>query len=227
MPILRAVPPLLLALFASCPAQADSFEARCTSELQPRFRVTSSSAGYKVDNTVATRVLHNRAAHNSAGDMMLGLTAVTSRIEVTVDGRVLEDQETGRECLAPQIDVDLRYLPLQVYVAREFSPVGCPYRAVLEHEMEHVNLYLQHLPKVENLVRRELEKQLGGAPIYADSGAGLSVLAKQVDTWLWPLIKAEMQRIEVYQKTIDTEEESFRLSGACQGELALNLRARY
>ncbi|WP_256077568.1 hypothetical protein [Massilia sp. YIM B04103] len=225
--ILRRVLPVLLGLAASCAAQAQGFEARCASELQSRFEVTSSSAGYAVDNTVATKVLHNRAVHNSAGDMMLGLTSATSRIEVGIDGHVLQDPGSGRECLAPRISVDLRYLPLQVYVAREFSPSGCPYRAVLDHEMEHVNLYLQHLPKVAGLVRQELEKRYRGAPLYAASGMGLDTLADQVDAWLWPLIKSEMQRVEIYQKAFDSDEESFRLSAACQGELGLNLRSRY
>ncbi|HAT32976.1 MAG TPA: hypothetical protein DCW29_19665 [Janthinobacterium sp.] len=230
MPTLRAT--LLCAALAAVfgaagAAPKTAFEASCVARLSPALTIQAIESGYQVDNTVSSRVLHNRGAHGHASDLMLGMTAVTSRVEVGVAGSTLQDPSSGRECLAPRIDIELRYLPLQVFVAREFSPFGCPYRAVLEHEMRHVRLYLEHLPAVAALLRAELERRYRGAPLYAASGQGLTLLQEQVDDWLWPMIKTEMHRVELFQAALDTEDEAFHLSGACGGELADNLKARY
>jgi hypothetical protein len=218
---------LLGGLHCAASAQPTPFEAQCRERLRPTFTINTIQAGYQIENNTSTRVLHKRSMHSHSSDLMLGLTAVTSRVEVGVSGHVLQEAGTGRECLAPQIDIELRYQPLKVYIAREFSPLGCPYREVLEHEMRHVQLYLDHLPKVEALVRAELERRYAGKPLYSGSGDTLSALEQQIDAWLWPMIKTEMHRVELYQRTLDTDEEESRLSRVCSGELAYNLRARY
>lgn len=212
---------------AEAAESAGAFEARCAAALESAFTINTIQPGYQVDNTVSTRVLHNRSMHNHSSDLMLGMTAVASRVELGVAGRALRDPASGRECLAPQIDIELRYQPLKVYVAREFSPAGCPFREVLAHELRHVQLYVDHLPKVEALLRDALERRYRGTLVYSADGDALALLQKQVDDWLWPLIKSEMRKVELYQAALDTVEESYRLSAACQGELAYNLKNNY
>lgn len=208
-------------------AAAQSFEERCNSEIHPNFIIRSVHSGFQIDNTVSTRVLINRHAHASSGDMTLGLTSATSRIQMDTDGKVLIDPDSKRECLAPQIEIELRYLPLHVYVAREFNPSGCPYRTVLAHEMDHVRLYIEHLPKVEARLRAALEQHYDGHPIYAARGQALNQLNDQLDNWLWPMIKAEMKGVELRQHEVDSWEEQHRLSMACNGEVAYNVKGRY
>lgn len=203
------------------------FQARCEREMRPKIVIESRDYGYRIDNTVPSRVLHNRALHSAAGDLMLGMTALESRVEIESDGPALQDGVSGAECIAPRISVALRYLPIQVYVAREFSPASCSYREILAHEMRHVQLYRELLPKVQTLVRGALAQRFAGAPLYAQAGQGLALLERQVDTWLRPLIQAELAKVEISQRSIDTDQEAFRLSSACSGELALNLGGRY
>ena len=209
------------------PAAAQTFEQRCVNEIKPAFIIRSVHSGFQVYNTVSTKVLIHRHVHANSGDMTLGLTSATSRIQMDAGGKVLVDTEQPRECLAPEIEIELRYLPLHVYVAREFNPAGCPYRTVLAHEMEHVRLYLEHLPQVEAHIRAVLEQNFDGKPVYAPRGQGLSVLNEQLDRWLWPLIKAEMQQVEQRQNALDSFEEKHRLSMACNGEVAYNVKGRY
>ncbi|HEY1148031.1 MAG TPA: hypothetical protein VGF27_05625 [Pseudoduganella sp.] len=227
MPATRAI--LLAAALAelATSAAAQTFEQRCASEIQPNFTIRSVHSGYRVDNTVSTKVLVNRAMHARSGDMTLGLTSATSRVQVDMDGKMLVKEDGSKECLAPQIEIELRYLPLHVYVAREFSPSGCPYRTVLAHEMDHVRLYLEHLPKVEQRLRAALEEHYEMHPIVAPPGKALNVLYEQLDQWLWPMIKTEMRRVEQYQQDLDSHEEQFRLSMACNGEVAYNVKGRY
>ncbi len=214
-------------VWASNPPSQIPFQARCEQEMTPKITIEARDYGYRIDNTVSSRVLHNRAMHSYAGDLMLGMTALESRVEVMIDGPALQDGNTGAECVAPRISVALRYLPMNVYIAREFPPSSCSYREILAHELRHVQLYRDHLPKVQALVRSALAQRFAQAPLYARLGEGLAALERQVDTWLRPLIQTELAKVEIYQQAIDTDEESFRLSGACRGELAQNLGHRY
>lgn len=230
---MKTIPVIFASLFVWLPApQAAaapeaSFQQRCEREMKPNLLVRSRQYGYRVNNTVSSRVLNNRSVHHYAGELMLGMTALQTRAEVSIDAPSLQDELNGRECIAPQIMVELSFSPLQVYVAREFSPASCSYRQVLEHEMRHVQLYREQLPRIEVLIRAELERRFGGRPLYAAAGKGIDQLEEYVDSWLRPLIRTELAKIEVFQAALDAPEEAFRMSNACHGELALNLGSRY
>lgn len=203
------------------------FDQRCEREMKPRFEVTLSEAGHQIDNTVSSRVLNNKSVHNSAGDFMLGMTALETHTSVLVDGPAIGDKATGRECVSPRISVELVVPRMSVYVAREFAPTSCSYRKILEHEMRHVELYREQFPHVQARVRAGLAERFGDRPLYARHGAGRAALQAEVDQWLRPFIKKEIASMEVAQAAMDTPEETFRLYGACQGELASNLTGRY
>lgn len=204
-----------------------SFEQRCEREMKPQFAVSLVDAGHRIVNTVSSRVLNNRSVHHYAGELMLGMTAIETQTSVVFDGPTLGDAESGRECVSPRISVQLLVPRMSVFVAREFSPVSCSYRKILEHELRHVQLYRDQFPRVEARVLAGLAERFGNGPLYARRGAGLDTLENEVDQWLRPFIKREIARMEVAQKAIDTPEESHRLSSACHGELASNLTGRY
>lgn len=228
---------IISAIFASwfvllpMPQRADaadaSFQQRCERDMKPTLQVSSHEPGYRIDNSVSSRVLNNRSAHAYAGEFMLGMTALQARAEFTIDAPSLQDAPNGRECIAPRVFVELSFPALQVYVAREFSPASCSYREILAHEMRHVQVYRTHLPNIDTLVRAELGRRFAGRPLYAAAGTGIGLLEQYVDTWLRPLIKAELARIEALQAALDTPEETFRISSSCRGELALKLGSRY
>ena len=222
-----AVAILALATLDAAAANVSEFERRCEKEMRPRIQISAFQADIRIDNTVGSKVLHSRAQHAYSGDQMLGMTALKSRVEIDIDGPALIDRAQARECVAPSISVTLSYHPMDVFIAREFSPVSCSYRAILEHEMQHVNRYRENLPRVEAMVREQLTKRYHDGPLYAASGMGLNVLQSDVDGWLRPMIQNALQKVEETQRELDTEEESARLSLACHGELAYNLGARY
>jgi hypothetical protein len=201
-------------------APAGSFEQRCESEMHPSIAVTAHPPGYVVHNTVSSRVLNTRGAYNGPGQNMMGLTSSSTRAEIFIDGPGLTDLDSGRECIAPKIEVDLSYQPLDVYVAREFHPASCSYRAVFAHEMQHVKVYADNLPRIEQLVRDELVSRYGGRPLYAARDKALATLQEQIDTWLRPLIKAELAKVEVQQLALDSADQAYSLSHTCHGELA-------
>jgi hypothetical protein len=216
---------LLLVLFLlprpvmSAPS-ASHFEQRCEREMQPTFDVVARLNGFAVNNTVSSRVLNTRGSFTSSGEAMMGMTASSTRAEIAIDAAALADPDSGRECIAPRITVELSYQPLDVYVARELHPASCSYRAVYTHEMQHVRVYRDNLPLIEQRVREELVRRYGGQPLYAPRHKGLAILHEQIDGWLRPLLKAELAKVELEQRALDSRAEAERLSHMCQGETA-------
>jgi hypothetical protein len=218
------LPTLLLSALLPCQAfaepPADSFEQRCERQMLPRLQVSARQPDFVVHNTVSARVLNTRGAYATAGAALLGMTASSTRADIDIDGSGLSDPASGRECIAPRITVELSYQPLDVYVAREFHPASCSYREVYAHEMLHVKTYLDNLPRIEQRVRDELISRYGGRPLYAPRNKALATLYEQVDTWLRPLIQAELAQVEAQQRALDSHGEIERLSHLCQGEVA-------
>jgi hypothetical protein len=86
--------------------------------------------------------------------------------------------------------------------------------------MRHVSIYVDNLPRIEQVVRAELTRRYAGQPLYAPRGQGLKILNDQIDNWLRPLIRAELAKVELQQQVLDSRDEVERLSHMCQGEVA-------
>jgi hypothetical protein len=218
---------LLLPALAHAAQEPDAFRQRCEREMKPRFEVRSRDPGVEVHNTLSSLMLNTRGSYTAPGQAMMGLTASSTRAEIGIDGPALQDQPSGRECIAPRVVVELSYQPLDVYVAREFHPASCSYRQVFAHEMRHVQLYREQLPHIVQRVRDELARRYGERPLYADAGHGLDLLEQQVDGWLRPLLKLEMAKVEVLQRALDSPEETFLLSHGCMGEIAQIMKSSF
>jgi hypothetical protein len=200
-------------------AVAEGFETRCEREMRPVLEVRAREATFDLTNTVSSKVLNARLTYASSSQLTLGMTSGTSRIEIALDAPALRDRSGIRECVSPRVYVDLSYSPLRVFVAREFHEKSCAYRTVYTHEMQHVQVYRQHLPLLEQRVREALQQRYGDRPLYSAAGTGLKRLERDVDEWLRPFIKDRMGDIERQQALLDTPEESSRLSHACLGEV--------
>lgn len=218
---------LLPGLACASPGADARFALRCEREMKPLFEVEAREIAFDLSNEVGSRVLHQRATHATTSDLMLGLTAGTTRTEISFGGASLLDKATARECIAPHITVELAYMPVSVFVAREFPASSCPYREIYAHEMRHIDIYRASLPLVAARVRDELARRYGDRPLYAAAGQGQERLRDDVDGWLRPLVKAELARVELQQVELDNPEETFRMSHACMGEVASRLGTSY
>lgn len=213
---------LAVLLAAPCAAWASAgdgaFELRCEREMRPQFEVRASQTSFHVNSSISGKVLNTRSSYASVNQLLLGMTSGTTRTEILIDGPSLSSGP--RECVAPRIVVQLAYHPIDVYVAREFNLNSCPYRAVYEHEMKHVEIYRAALPRLQHMVEQKLRERFGDRPLYAPAGQGIVRIEEFVDNSLRPYIKAELARVEQVQRQLDTPEESFNLSHACGGEVA-------
>jgi len=237
------LPPALLQPFvglcmlvaAGGAAAEGSFRARCEAARpgldggarRPEVSVEAHDSGYRIDNSLSYRALTRIKRTVPGGGYVLGLTRAESRVAISVEGSILADPETGQECLRPQVGVSLSYLPIVVYIGREFEPGTCAYREILAHEMRHLKVYVDYLPKVESKVRATLlrrfdERNAHGPahlPVYAPRGQALARVQQELDGRWMPFIKTEMARAKALQAGIDSPAEYARLGKLCQGEV--------
>lgn len=210
------------ALLASAGAAAaqSPFEARCESGIgASAAHLSASDQGYTINNTVSYQRLTGMRPPAAGRSYVLGLTRAESRVSIQLDAKLLVDPQSGRECIAPQIDVRLSYIPITIYVGREFPPGSCSYQEILAHEMRHLNAYLNHLSKVESVVRAALDQRFAARPVYAPIGQAKAMLAREIDREWMPYIKNELDRVEQLQTEIDSPQEYARLSRVCKGEV--------
>jgi hypothetical protein len=196
------------------------FALMCENTLGKTTAVMATrSNGFSIDNTKSYRALRDMQKSAPQDSEVLGMTVAKSRIEFDQGGRILNNWFTGQECMSAHINVNLYYTPIVIYISREFSPGTCVYDEVLAHEMRHLNAYLEHLPKVETVVRQSLTKRFNGKPLYARTGELRPSLQREInDAWL-PYIKRELVTVEQKQDLIDTPAEYARLSRVCAGEV--------
>jgi hypothetical protein len=224
---------LLPALLLCCPVPAlaarTPFQVRCEDSISKTVSVlTAHQNGYSVNSTLSFRTLTSMKGATYGGrGYVLGLTKTESRVSIALDGPILQDAATGYECVAPKIDVSLFYVPIVIYVGREFAPGSCAYGEILAHEMRHLKTYLDHLPKVEAVVRAALDRRFEGKPLYAPVGQAKALLEHEIDTGWMPYIQAEMSKVELLQAAIDSPEEYSRLSKVCKGEVQSIIRVRH
>jgi hypothetical protein len=211
----------LLGLFCCGAAAArSSFEARCEDGIGKTVSMLQASQnGYSIDNTRSLRTLTSMKAPGRPNSFVLGLTRTESRVSVSLDGRILQERRAGVECVAPQIRVSLFYAPIVVYIGKEFIPGSCAYKQILAHEMRHLKAYLDHLPKVESVVRAALARRFEGRPLYAPIGMAQRRLEQEIDASWMPYMKDQMGAVEAQQAAIDSPQEYARLSKVCKGEV--------
>ena len=219
---------LLLALAPHAAGQARTdFQARCEDTLGETVSVLASRQdGYRIDNTRSYHDLTRLKGRVRPGAFVLGLTHTESRVSIKVGGRMLSDPASGYECIAPRIEVSLTYLPIVVYVSREFPPGSCAYQEVLAHEMRHLNIYLDYLPKAESRVRAALAQRFQAKPLYARIGHAQNLLQREIDRGWMPYIRGEMAKVETLQAAIDTPREYARLGKVCAGEVQSLIRTQ-
>lgn len=217
---------IFLGLAAPASAQPRTpFQAQCEDTLGETISVLSTRReGYRVDNSRSYYDLTRLKGDVRRGAWVLGLTHTEARVSIKVGGRMLTDQASGYECVAPRIDVNLFYAPILIYVSREFPPGSCSYQEVLAHELRHLRTYQDFLPRAESVVRARLAARFAGKPLYAPIGQARSLLQREVDRSWMPYIKREMEKVEVLQAAIDTPQEYARLGKVCAGEVQSLLR---
>lgn len=198
----------------------DNVFIRCNNKSQKNLvSVSTIWRDYTIDNSMSSRRLNYRASHSPSGDFIVGLTSLVTVTEIDFNGDLVKDKTGEGECLAPKIKITIALDPIQVYIGSEFKPDTCAYNKIFEHEMKHVSLYKNMLPKVGIIVEDLLKRRLGDRPIHTPVGSAYRLLKQEIDQFWRPLIKTELSKIEIDQQAIDSDAEGVELALACNGTI--------
>jgi hypothetical protein len=111
--------------------------------------------------------------HGAAG-RVLGLTETNLEVAWHVGFEFRPDAEApGNHCLwVRRVAIEVRHPAPDVYVAREYAPGSCPYRAILAHEQAHVDAVRDTVNRFTPRLRwvlTSLRIPTGRRPISVDS----------------------------------------------------------
>ncbi len=152
-------------------------------------------------------------------DGILGLTMSRYALSATTRN---EHRKTGdgRVCAwIVRVDAVLSIPAMTVYVAREYAPGSCQYRAVMAHEQEHVRITGSLVPAFAPELEAELKARLQAAmPVVAD---GFIAAETEVNRRLERIMAELIERLEARREganaLIDTEESYRRTADQCAG----------
>lgn len=116
-------------------------------------------------------------------------------------------------------DVSLRYRRVDVFIAKEYPVGSCQYKAILEHEEEHVRVSRQNLEDFAPRIRRALTSLLiptGQQPAKVISADAARKNVKSIsDELLQPVYKEMMAALVQAQKEVDSPKEYARVQSKC------------
>ena len=151
------------------------------------------------------------------GHVLAGLTHGTYETRVSVNVRVLPNRRGGA-CVQPvSVLGTVFYSDLTVYLAREYPTGSCQYRAVLEHENQHVAINRRYFERYIPRMRRVLEaatRRMGSFWVADPQTAGQAA-ADRLQQALKPTL-AELEReTRRANAAIDTPESYRQVSARC------------
>lgn len=160
----------------------------------------------KLDRT-RTRAMLGGFAPHGAGEAVLGLMRSKLDVESAATyGHTVGD--AGACYWVERVEVKLRYQSLDLYVAKEYAPTGCAYRAILAHEQQHAEIARTYVNRYAPRIRMALTSLLipkAEKPVLAatpeDAEARVNALLRRL---VAPVV-AELEReMEKAQAEIDT-----------------------
>jgi hypothetical protein len=204
---------------AAARAGLAGFEARCEASLPAaRIEVVTAPVVPSIDRSRSWRELTSMSGDTGSELRALGLTTAKVGHKASVETTGIESQRDGRVCVRPSIKVELSAMPMTVYIGREIAGDPCREAVALEHEMKHVAVYRDELPRLAADTRALLEASYGNRVLYYGSRADAKRETQAaLGAELGPMLEVDARRIKERQRTIDTPEEYARVSAACGG----------
>ncbi len=184
---------------------------------------------YRIDVEIEIPQVNLRRDRSRAdlGDMaihgpnysVLGLTSSSLEAGTSTYYMNLPLEEGGSCFWVERIKVLLRYETLDIFIASEYDPTSCPYKAILTHEEKHASVARSHLTGSVQQVRSALTALTipkPRAPLLVES---VERAQDQTQATIEKLLKPVMQRLRESmrraQEEIDSPEEYRRVQRQC------------
>lgn len=143
--------PALSAAAQRCPGAADPVELK--------FQTFSGEASYRTGHSRGDlqRIQRGHGGAGSAGGWYpLGLTLTEFKMDMRLNVKIYPLSRNGFCAVPETLDIRLSYPDFTVYIDRRYRRGTCEYRAIRDHEDQHVAVYRQELERFEPWFRKRL-----------------------------------------------------------------------
>lgn len=200
---------------AAAPAAAHLCEPR--DEPDYAIEVLLELPEERINRSLSRAELGDLAFHGPR-EQVLGVMQSHMQMATRIEYRALE-VPAGLCLWAERVTVTLRYTALDIYVAAEYLPESCPYRAILAHERQHAKIARSRLesyvPRIRVILRSLLIPR-ARKPLPVDSmAAGEAKIDQVLERLLGPTREEIVRVVEREQGRIDTPEAYRRVRQKC------------
>ncbi len=203
-------------------AHAESFEQACRSKLVgPEIHSSSVpiELANEVDHPSAMSLTKAKWNEPQLDHLVIGMTWPEASLHVETSIDFIDEIKTGQVCYYPVITVVWNYKPMRISVPKEIPKGSCSYDIVMAHELEHVRIYREYVPKAAAATQAALRDKFGQELRYADSqGAAMTEVDKALKEFLVQIIPQAQKLIADANAAHDSPEESERVIKSCSGQ---------
>ena len=193
-------------VFAACPSN------------KPYVLLTTSKGSVKYITNMARKDFI--AKYPGTPDTTLGLTVADLKVKMT--GKSNVDQDARQTCVSlKEINFQIGYDDILVYIHKDYKPGSCQYRVVKEHENYHVNVHRQAMSFFKSDIETALRKAVAKLkPERVQSAAQAQyVIDKQfaqIQKEIAPLLDHINKKIREKNAAIDTPQSYKKTSKLCK-----------
>ena len=209
---------LFLLCFSVWPVFAQNAIPFCmsmTTEVKINTRVTTPKY-----NTFYSRSEFLRKAKQKPNSYTLGLTV----FEMAVDTKTIPalEERFGQICVGiSELDIDLYYPDITVYIDKKYNPSSCEYQVIKDHENYHVRVAEKALPFFKKDVEKAATKaltRLSPKIVYSEEDVQptLKRMAETVMESIKPVIRHINKKLKEKNMAIDTKEMYEATSKMCK-----------
>jgi hypothetical protein len=199
---------IVIFAFAATPAMA----ARCDALGNSVQVSVKTNAGKVVYRTAHGRAdldaLQQRHGDNrgAIAGHPLGLTLAQFQIDMLTKVKILSLGPNQHCAALAAVEVTLSFEDFQVYIDRRYKRGSCEYRAILDHENQHVRLFRSSLDRYQWEVRGVVEDAARRIPpiIVARPNNAPSLLQGKVKQMIQPTINRMNRAADAANAAIDT-----------------------
>ncbi len=194
------------------PASAGTRCAAATAAKDYSIDVRVEFPQIRLDRSRSRAELSKMAAQGR-GAKQLGL--MVSELEIRNFANFQAVEFGDKYCFwVDEIEVDLTYTALDVYVAKEYRPPSCAYRVILEHEKKHVAVLREHAERYSPDVRKALTSLLIPDPDHPALVESTDAAEQEIEALFQELLAPIFEKMQVSidqaQASLDSP-QSYRL----------------
>jgi len=169
-------------------------------------------------NVAGIRNLFRTRGQASGGphDRALGITYVETMLSMNASSTLVPHQD-GYCIYLNSVTANFGWERLEVFIASELVQGGCAYRAVLDHENQHVGINRDTLKEFAPQIRARLEDVLRDQQpvLMRDNGQGTDAILAQIHARMNAILDQFRDTLGRRQATIDTARNYGATSALC------------